>query len=54
MDIQLAVPNIDFPLLKALAPAIAVLTGNVSAEDGLLIIEQRFFMPEEDCEEVEA
>ena len=43
MDIQLAVPNIDFPLLKALAPAVAVLTGNVVAQDGLLIIEQSFF-----------
>ena len=43
MDIQLAIPNIDFPLLKALAPAVAVLTGNVVAQDGLLIIEQSFF-----------
>ena len=43
MDIQLAVLNLDFALLKALAPAIAVLAGNVIAEDGLLIIEQRFF-----------
>ena len=40
MDIQLTVPNIDFPLFKALAPAVAVLTGNVVAQDGLLIIEQ--------------
>ena len=37
MDIQLAVPNIDFPLLKALAPAIAVLTGNICAEHGLFL-----------------
>ena len=43
MDIQLAVPNIDFPLLEALAPAVAVLAGNIIAKDGLLIIEQRFF-----------
>ena len=31
------VPNIDFPLFKALAPAVAVLTGNVSAEHSLLL-----------------
>jgi len=37
MDIQLAVPNIDFPLLKALAPAVAVLTGNICAEHGLFL-----------------
>ena len=43
MDIQLAIPNIDFPLLEALAPAVAVLAGNIIAKDGLLIIEQRFF-----------
>ena len=43
MDIQLAVPNIDFPLLEALAPAVAVLAGNIIAKHGLLISEQRFF-----------
>ena len=43
MDIQLAVLNLDFALLKALTPAVAVLTGNVVAQDGLLIIEQSFF-----------
>ena len=37
MDIQLAVLNLDFALLKALAPAVAVLTGNVSAEHSLLL-----------------
>ena len=37
MDIQLAVPNIDFALLKALAPAVAVLTGNICAEHGLFL-----------------
>ena len=40
MDIQLAVSNIDFPLLKALAPAVAVLTGNVVAESRLLTLVQ--------------
>jgi hypothetical protein len=29
MDIQLAVPNIDFPLLEALAPAVAVGDGKL-------------------------
>ena len=43
MDVQLAITSIDFPLLEALAPAVAVLTGNVIAKDGLLIIEQRSF-----------
>ena len=42
MDIQLAIPNIDFPLLKALAPAVAVLTGNVVAESRLLTLVQGF------------
>ena len=37
MDIQLTVPNIDFPLFKALAPAVAVLTGNICAEHGLFL-----------------
>ena len=37
MDVQLAIPDIDFPLLEALAPAIAVLTGNVSAEHSLFL-----------------
>ena len=36
-------PTSIIALFKALAPAVAVLTGNVVAQDGLLIIEQRFF-----------
>lgn len=43
MDIQLAVLYLDFVLFKALAPAVAVLAGNIIAKDSLLIIEQRFF-----------
>ena len=41
MNSQRAVIHTNIPLLKALTPAVAVLTGNVVAEDGLLIIEQR-------------
>ena len=43
MNSQRAVIHTNISLLKALAPAIAVLTGNVVAQDGLLIIEQSFF-----------
>ena len=43
MNSQRAVIHTNIPLLKALTPTVAVLTGNVVAQDGLLIIEQRFF-----------
>ena len=43
MNSQHAVIHTNISLLKALTPAVAVLTGNVVAQDGLLIIEQSFF-----------
>ena len=43
MNSQRAVIHTNISLLKALTPAVAVLTGNVVAQDGLLIIEQSFF-----------
>jgi len=43
MNSQRAVIHTNIPLFKALAPAVTVLAGNVVAQDGLLIIEQRFF-----------
>ena len=43
MNSQCAVIHTNIPLLKAFAPAVTVLAGDVVAQDGLLIIEQSFF-----------